>query len=264
MFIRTLILFPLLWLRLLFETAPPAGDAGGAGAAGSGGEAGGDKSKAGGDKTPTPANGDAASATGAAAAGTDGQPVAGVDPRIKQANDQAANERVKRREAEDQSKAIRDAFAPVLKAMGIEVPGAQVDPVKLAQDVEGWKAKYREERVGNVIQKLATAEGAKPELMLRYLKGGSELAELDPDHKDFEATAKAVVQAAIAAEPTLKAAGAAPRQSGGDFSAGANGNAQSIEQKLSDAAEKGDWKLYNRLMEEFAAAKSGAASASTT
>jgi hypothetical protein len=177
---------------------------------------------------------------------------------VKQANDQAANERVKRREAEDQMKAMRDAFAPVLKAMGIELPGAQVDPAQLTREVESWKAKYRDERVGNAIQRVATAEGAKPELMLRYLKGGDELANLDPDSNEFEAQAKAVVQAAIAAEPTLKAAQDAPRRSGGDHSAGAEGATRSIEQRIQEAMEKGDWKAVMRLQEDYAAAKSGA------
>lgn len=263
MFIRNLLLIPLLFARLLLDGDGAGGDAGGAGAPADGGDAGG-KDNTG--ATP-PANGGKPSGAGAAPAGdgsngtAEGAPAAGRDP-VAAANDQAAKARVKAREAEDKLEAFKNAFVPALKAMGIDIPGTDVDPKQLATEVEQWKGKYREERVGNTLQKIATQEGAKAELMLRYLRGGGELAQLDPDSPQFEEQATAMVRAAIASEPTLKAAGSAPTRSGADFSAGASGATRSIEQQLQDAAEKQDWKSYNRLMEEFAAVKergSGAA-----
>ena len=260
MFIRTLLLIPLLFARMLLDGEGAAGDAGAAGGAGDGDAGKGGDNK--GDATPPPANGGTSSDTGAGAGGTGAGGAPQVDPAITRANQQAASERVKAKEATDKLTAMQKAIIPFLKSLGMQVPeGAEADPEQLSKEVETWKGKYRETRVNSSIEKAAAAEGAKPELTLRYLRGGGELAALDPDDPGFDEAAKAVVQAAIAKEPTLKSAQAAPGRSGGDFSAGANGATQSIEQRIKEATDKGDFKTVIRLQEEYAAAKAGAAPA---
>lgn len=167
------------------------------------------------------------------------------DPRVQRANAQAATERVKRREAEERSATLLRALGPVLTELGIKVEGLEADPERLAGEARKWQAKYRDERVTNALHRAAAKANAKPEMLGRWLRGGSELADLDPEAPDFEANLDAIVQAAVTSEPILLATPpAGPSRSGPEFS-GSGG--KSLDEQIAEAEKSGDYRTSTRL-----------------
>lgn len=217
-----------LWVLGLFETDPGAGTGTGqAPAAGTDPQAG------------TTASGGAAPASPAATGepakpASDGQAPAQegtklTDPTelqqaLNRANAQAASERNKRQTAETRATQLAEAFKPIAKALGLDA-GGEPDPAQLQQKLAETTAQLRAEKVNNAFYRVASQVGANPELTLRYLRGGNELADLDPAASDFEATLKTIVQAAIDSTPALKAA----PQAGGSFDGGPRGGASPAE-----------------------------------
>ena len=227
------LLLAVLMSLLPFETG--AGDAGG--------DTGGDPKP---NPTPNPDPKEGDPASGGAPAG--GDPATGDppdpadDPKVKA--DREARYRVRAKEAEDRNKALLTALRPALDVLGIKVEGAEPDAGELAKQVETWQNKYKQERVGNAVHRIATELGAKPNSVMRYLRGGDELSELDPEADTFEQELKSVVQRALTDEPGLKVAPAAPPRSGAEFN---GGSGKTLDEQIAEAEKAGDYKTSLRL-----------------
>lgn len=137
---------------------------------------------------------------------------------LNRANAQAAAARTRATTAETDKKQALDAFKPIARLLGLDT-GEEPDPAQLQAKLEQTQAALRAERINNAFYRVASQEGANPELTLRYLRGGNELDDLDPEKSEFAATLKTIVQAAISSTPALKAS----PQAGGSFDGGARG-----------------------------------------
>lgn len=160
----------------------------------------------------------------AAQAGTKLTDPSKLQSALNRANAQAAEERTKRTKAETDRTQALEAFKPIAKLLGLDT-GEEPDPAQLQAKLEETQAALRSERVNNTFYRVAAQVDANPELTLRYLRGGSELNDLDPDNSEFETTLKTIVQAAISSTPQLKAA----PQAGGSFDGGARGGGTPAE-----------------------------------
>jgi hypothetical protein len=149
---------------------------------------------------------------------------AALQRELDDARRQAAGERTKRTDAETARNQALEAFKPIAKMLGFDT-GEDPDPAQLQAKLEQTQAALRAERINNAFYRVASQADANPELTLRYLRGGNELEGLDPDKDDFEASLKAIVQAAISSTPALKAA----PQAGGSFDGGARGGGTPAE-----------------------------------
>lgn len=205
-----------------------AGDAGGEGGSGSGDGSAGDPPA--GDPSARNAEGDPAEGD-PAQRGTKLTDPAKLQQEVDEARRQAAAERQKRTDAEKartdaetaRAQAL-EAFKPIAKLLGLDT-GDEPDPAQLQTKLEETQAALRNERVNNTFYRVASQVGANPELTLRYLRGGNELNDLDPEKGDFEATLTTIVQAAISSTPALKAT----PQAGGSFDGGARGGGTPAE-----------------------------------
>lgn len=219
-----------------------------------GGDAGGD---AGGDPQPDPKP-DAAGGAGGAPDGSGSNPDTGGgstasggdkgdqpdNPAAARASAEAARYRTQLKEERDRSSRLLSALKPALDVLGIKVEGAEVDPAELAKQADTWKGKYMAERVSNAVHRQAATLGARPEALMRYLRGGDELSGLDPEADEFEQELKAIAQRALEAEPGLKAAPAVPQRSGAEFS-GQGG--KTLDEQIAEAEKAGDYKTSMRL-----------------
>lgn len=249
----------IAFLSLLLRVEPGAGDAGGA--------ASGEPPTP---KPPTPKppappappTGGGESGDGAPAAeGGEGSGEPSDDSAAQKASREAAKSRIKAKEAEESKAKLLTAMRPLLDQLGIKVEGLDPDPTELTKSINEWKGKYLKERVSNAIQRQAVALGARPEALTRYLRGGDELGELDPEGDQFEQELKAVVQRALSEEPGLKVAAAPPPKSGAEFN-GSTG--KTIDEQIADAEKSGDYKTSLRLkMAKQEADRQAAGSAST-
>jgi hypothetical protein len=234
------ILIGLLWTLLPFETggAPAAGDASGG-------------------TPPEPKPGDApASGTPAADSGSKADPPAGsddsgeptADNAAQRASREAAGYRTKLREEQAKNTALMAALRPALETLGIKVEGGGTpDPAELTKQVDSWRSKYMAERVANAIHRQAATAGARPDALTRYLRGGSELSELDPEADNFEQELQSVVQRALTDEPSLKVAAAPPPRSGAEFNGAGTG--KTIDEQIAEAEKSGDYRTSIRLKE---------------
>ena len=233
-------LLAVLWALLPFETGggAPAGDAGG-------------------DPKPEPKP-DAAPGPEAPAAGSGSTPESSGgseasgeptgDSPAQKASREAAKYRTRAKEAEDRNAQLLTALRPALEALGIKVEGgAAPDPAELAKQVDSWRSKYMAERVANAIHRQAATAGARPEALTRYLRGGSELSELDPEADTFEQELQSVVQRALTDEPSLKVASATPPRSGAEFNGAGTG--KTIDEQIAEAEKAGDYRTSIRLKE---------------
>lgn len=218
---------------------------------GSGGDGG---EGAGGDPQPDPkatppANPPAPSGTGGAPAGSGDKEPPGEGgepaetPELK-ASREAAKYRNQAKDEREKNTKLVNALRPMLEALGIKVEGGEPDPVALAKQADEWKGKYVKERLNNAVHREAAKQGATPDKLMRWLRGGDELGGLDPEADTFEQELTSVVQRALTDNPDLKAAPAVPRQSGAEFN-GAGG--KSLDEQIADAEKAGDIKLSLRL-----------------
>src|SRR5688500_17296557 len=185
------------------------------------------------DPKPTPAPeaaGGAGGAGGGGPAGGGGEPAGRRE--AKQRADREAKLRLRARDAEERNSKLLTALRPALDALGIKVEGADVDPAELTKQVDTWKGKYMAERISNAVHRQAAALGARPDALMRYLRGGDELSELDPEQDNFEQELKSVIQRVLTDEPTLKVAPAAPPRSGADFN---GGSGKTLDEQIAEA-----------------------------
>jgi hypothetical protein len=160
---------------------------------------------------------------------------------VKKLRDEAANARVKGKEAAEQAaqeaaeKATRELSEQIGRALGLIKDDVAPDPAELlkqAQDREAQLAAERDSVANELralrIEKALTAAADKfdgdKEILAPYLAGTGALTKLDPAADDFASQVEAIISAAVESNPKLKKTAdrvSAPR-SGGDLS---NGNA---------------------------------------
>ncbi len=231
------LLLALLWSLLPF--VPDGGDAGGAAS----GEPPAPDPKAPPADPKEPAGG---GDSGDPAPAGDGGEGGGPPSEAKQKADREAMYRTRAKEAETKTQNVVKALTPLFIALGIKVEGAEPDPNELAKQVETWQNKYKQERVSNAVHRIATELGAKTGSLMRYLRGGDELSELDPEADNFEQELKSVVQRALTDEPGLKAAAAPPPRSGAEFN---GGGGKTLDEQIAEAEKAGDYRTSIRLKE---------------
>lgn len=147
------------------------------------------------------------------------------------------------RQNEDRAKANKaaiDEHSKVLKALaqqaGIDVDG-KPDPDKLLADLSSRDEQLKQTRIENAVLKVASKHGADLDALLDSRTFLSELGELDPADKTFQANVDKAIKSAIEKNPRLKAATASsqPTQtqqqppaapSGGDFNGAPQGQRQ--------------------------------------
>lgn len=138
---------------------------------------------------------------------------------ISDTRKEAGDNRVAKTAAE---KAAADAKAIVDAINAAMNPGAAADPTKLAEQLVAATAKSRDADVRLAVFISATAAGANPSALLDRNSFTKALEGLDPAAADFNTKVTAAITAAVAADPTLKAAQAAGA-SAVDHGAGGSG-----------------------------------------
>jgi len=193
-----------------------------------------------------PAAGSGSTAESSGGSEPSGEPTG--DSAAQRASREAANYRTKLREEQAKNTALMTALRPALETLGIKVEGGGApDPAELTKQVDSWRSKYMAERVSNAIHRQAATAGARPEALTRYLRGGSELSELDPEADNFEQELQSVVQRALTDEPSLKVAAAPPPRSGAEFNGAGTG--KTIDEQIAEAEKSGDYRTSIRLKE---------------
>ncbi|MFR9826888.1 hypothetical protein ACL1CN_10530 [Corynebacterium striatum] len=139
------------------------------------------------------------------------------DERISQLNAEAAKWRTKFREQEkavaerdkrqQELEAKFDAYKQDLaKAMGLAEEDREEDLAKKYQE----QAAAADKRYNELKQRVALTEAvhkakADPELTIPFIKGGGQLATLDPSVDDYEAQVAELVAQTVEANPKLRA-----------------------------------------------------------
>lgn len=139
---------------------------------------------------------------------------------IRDTRKEAAENRVGKAAAEKAAKDAKDIVDSISKAMN---PGADTDPTKLAAQLEAANAVSRDANIRLAVFTAAAAAGANPVALLDRNSFTKALAGLDPSKATFNAEVLAAMTAAIASDPTLKAAPAAGASST-DHGAGGSGD----------------------------------------
>jgi hypothetical protein len=148
--------------------------------------------------------------------------------------------------------ALKEKFTSqdkVLRALaekaGIDVDG-KPDPDKLLADISSRDERLKKTRIENAVLKVAPKHGADLDALLDSRTFLSELAELDPADKTFQANVEKAIKSAVEKNPRLKAqqgqtttqtqqqAPAAP--SGGDFNGSPQGQRQWTEADVDRAS----------------------------
>lgn len=148
--------------------------------------------------------------------------------------------------------ALKEKFTnqdKVLRALaekaGIDVDG-KPDPDKLLADISSRDEQLKQTRIENAVLKVASKHGADLDALLDSRTFLSELAELDPADKTFQANVEKAIKSAVEKNPRLKAqqgqtttqtqqqAPAAP--SGGDFNGSPQGQRQWTEADVDRAS----------------------------
>lgn len=161
----------------------------------------------------------------------------------KSAKGMGKAEREKREAAERQLSAIATALG---------LKPEDNDPEKLQAALSTTQVELRQERVENALYREAVKQGAKPEHLLRWLKGGGELADLDPSSDTFKSDLRQLVTDTLEEQSDLKAAPGAPGGAGAGRSGGEFGGAgtKSLDERIAEAQSKGDFKETIRLQAE--------------
>lgn len=159
---------------------------------------------------------------------------------VKSAKGMGKSEREKREKAERQLSAI---------AAALGLKPEDNDPEKLQASLEATQGELRSEKVENALYREAVKQGAKPEHLLRWLKGGGELADLDPKSDTFKADLAQLVTDTLEEVGDLKvpANGAGAGKSGGEFG---GAGSKTLDEQIEAARSKGDHKEAIRLQAE--------------
>jgi hypothetical protein len=172
---------------------------------------------------------------------------------VKKLRDEAANARVKGKEAAEQAakdaadaaqKALTEQIARTLGLIKDDTPPDPAELLKQAADRESQLASERDSVANELrtlrIEKALAAAAEKfdgdTSILAPYLTGTGALKNLDPSADDFATQVEAVVSAAVESNPKLKKApvqAAAPR-SGGDLSGGNGAPKPNADKSIDD------------------------------
>jgi hypothetical protein len=147
---------------------------------------------------------------------------------------EAADWRTKLRAAETSAGQQGELLGKVAAALGLDA-GGRPDPAKLAEQLTASQAETKRRAVELAVYRGAAEQAGNPDALLDSRRFMAEVADLDPAAADFPAKVTAAIKAAVAANPTLKAAvqaPAAPPRSGGEFTGGPGGECQLTEDDL--------------------------------
>lgn len=184
---------------------------------------------------------------------TDGQP---AEPKtydeayVKRLRDEAAANRVKRKEAEDAQAATLDTIA---KALGLKTDEA--DPAQLAEQLTASQAEARQLKVERAIERAARGAEADEDLVTAVLAHGGQLASLDPAAEGFAEAVAELVASTVEANPRLKntAPAPGPGRSGGDFGGGPGLPPASLDAQIAEAEKRRDYATVIQLKRQKAA-----------
>lgn len=121
---------------------------------------------------------------------------------IRDTRGEAAANRTKATEAEQQRQATLDAIA---KALGLKDEGEQPDPAQLAQQLTDSQAQARQSAVELAVYKTAGKHSGDPDALLDSRTFIEKVAALDPSADDFAAKVDDAIKQAVADNPKLKA-----------------------------------------------------------
>lgn len=155
-------------------------------------------------------------------AGTQIEDVPTLQRELDEARREAARYRNERNTRDERITTLQGQITAISRALGLESDEPDADA--LTSELENVRSQLRSERLANRFTRVAAATGADSDLTLAYLSHNGQLAGLDPDADDFEASLTALVEAALKASPKLRADETVSR-GGGDFSKGENGGA---------------------------------------
>lgn len=141
-----------------------------------------------------------------------------VQKLIRQARDEAANNRTAKNQVEQEKQATLEAIA---KALGISKEGEAPDPAKLAEQLADRDSKLRETLAQNAVLRNAGAAKGDPEALLDSNSFMSKLAKLDPSEDGYDGKVKEAMRDAIAKNPRL-AAGTPVTAGGREINGGGN------------------------------------------
>lgn len=133
--------------------------------------------------------------------------------QISKANDEAAKRRRELRDlqqAQEAQQAKQEQFREkMLAALGITPEGEQqTDPDALVKSVTEERDQTMQElnalREQVAVNNAATKAGVDPDVALRFLRGGNDLADLDPTADDYNARVAEKVTAVAEAYPGMR------------------------------------------------------------
>jgi hypothetical protein len=150
---------------------------------------------------------------------------------VRKLRDEAASNRVKSKELEDQLTAAQqrqqEQMDAIAKALGLKEDDAPPNPEELTkqltaaqQQAQERDAELRTLRVERAAEKAARAHDADVDALLDSRAFTTKLAKLDPTDDGFAAALDELVKTTVDSNPKYKATGPAPTASSADFSSG--------------------------------------------
>lgn len=161
------------------------------------------------DPTVDPANPPADPATPPAAPDPTTDPDGSDDPRVKRANQQAAAERVKRRELEVELAGVKDIVTKIGAVFNPEA-GPTADPAALTGQVEQLTTEAAQLKAELLVHTIAGENGGNPVALLDSRSFADTLHGLDPAADDYRTQVADAIKAAVTKNANLAATGRAP------------------------------------------------------
>ncbi len=131
------------------------------------------------------------------------------DPRVTRANKEAADYRIRAREAEKQRDEAKAKLETLMAALG-NLTGTQTAETtpeqqlaELQRQNEEMTARLRAEQVANAVNAHAAAKGVDVNVLVPLLRGMGALDNLDPAGEHFQADLAAKVEETITKYPYL-------------------------------------------------------------
>ncbi|MFF9199966.1 hypothetical protein ACF09L_32645 [Streptomyces sp. NPDC014779] len=145
--------------------------------------------------------------------------IARLQKELKAANGEAAKARTSAKKAAA-DEARTEIVQELGKALGLikDDKDAPPDPAALTAQIEKATAAHRETAVELAVYRGAARHGADPDALTDSRAFLRSIADLDPGDEEFAKKVNAAIKQAVADNPKLKAAPAAPARTSGDFS----------------------------------------------
>ena len=155
---------------------------------------------------------------------------------------EAAKHRTDKQSAAQQAQAAQQQRDAVLKALGLKADGSEdIDPAKLTEQIDQYKAVAWENAVESHVVRLAGAVGYDADALLdsnQFLNSLEALVNEDPSNSDFRALLEKHLKDFVGKHPKFKSANGAPARSGGDMPPGQAGAPTARPTSLSAAVKK--------------------------